>query len=104
MQLVLCTAPDIACARGIAQLLVERRLAACVNLVRGLRSIYRWNDEVQQADEVLLLIKSTPDRFDEICKVVKERHPFDVPEIISTNVDRALPAYLNWVNESCARL
>lgn len=104
MQLVLVTAPDIACARGIAQLLVEKRLAACVNLMRGMRSIYRWNDKVEQADEVLMLIKTTPERFEDICKVVRERHPHDVPEVLSANVDQVLPAYLAWVEESCARI
>ena len=104
MQLVLCTAPDIACARGIAQLLVEKRLAACVNLMRGMRSIYRWHDKVEQADEVLLMIKTMPDRFDEICKVIRERHPFEVPEIIATEVTQGFAPYLAWVSESTTQV
>jgi periplasmic divalent cation tolerance protein len=83
---VLVTAPDEAVARRIAEGLVEGRLAACVNLVPGIRSIYRWEGALQDDREMLMLIKTASERLDALTARVHELHPYDLPEVL------ALPA------------
>ena len=97
-RLVLCTCPDQASATGIAEQLVGERLAACVSLVPGLTSIYRWQGAVQRESEVLLLIKTTAARFAELSASLRRLHPYEVPEIIALCVSDGLADYLNWVN------
>ncbi len=94
---VLCTCPDEAVAKKLAAGLVEQRLAACVNVLPGIRSIYRWQGRVQEDGEVLLVIKTPEDRYGTLEGWLLEQHPYDVPEIIALPVERGLPAYLEWV-------
>jgi periplasmic divalent cation tolerance protein len=96
---VLCTFPDVEQARGIAVVLVERRLAACVNLLPGVESIYRWEGKVERAGEVLAVIKTT--RYPELEAALKELHPYEVPEILALPVAAGLAGYLKWLGESC---
>jgi periplasmic divalent cation tolerance protein len=96
---VLCTFPDVEKARAIAAELVERRLAACVNLLPGVESIYRWEGKVERADEVLAVIKTT--RYPELAAALKELHPYEVPEILALPVAAGLAGYLKWLGESC---
>ncbi|MBS0213477.1 MAG: divalent-cation tolerance protein CutA [Proteobacteria bacterium] len=95
--LVLCTCPDAANAQALADSLVERRLAACVNLLPGVRSVYRWQGRVEQADEVLLLVKTTDDRFEALQEQIVRMHPYAVPEVLAFKAVDGLPAYLGWV-------
>jgi len=97
VQLVLCTCPDAETARGIARTLVEERLAACVNVVPGLHSTYRWQGAVESADEVLLLAKTTQDRFPALRDRLVALHPYELPEVIAVDVAAGSPAYLDWV-------
>lgn len=96
---VLCTFPDVEKARAIAAELVERRLAACVNLLPGVESIYRWEGKVERAGEVLAVIKTT--RYPELETALKELHPYEVPEILALPVAAGLAGYLKWLGESC---
>ena len=96
---VFCTFPDVGQARVIAAELVERRLAACVNLLPGVESIYRWEGKVERAGEVLAVIKTT--RYPEVEAALKELHPYEVPEILALPVAAGLAAYLKWLGESC---
>jgi periplasmic divalent cation tolerance protein len=96
---VLCTFPDVEQARGIAAELVERRLAACVNLLPGVESIYRWEGKVERAGEVLAVIKTT--RYPELEAALEELHPYEVPEILALPVAAGLAGYLKWLGESC---
>ena len=98
--IVICTFPDPETARRIGRELVERRLAACVNLLPGIESIYRWQDQVEEAGEVLAMIKTT--RYGELEEALRELHPYEVPEIIALPVEKGLPAYLQWLADSCA--
>ncbi|HEX6929797.1 MAG TPA: divalent-cation tolerance protein CutA [Gammaproteobacteria bacterium] len=98
--LVLVTCPDRAIAVTIASALVKEKLAACVNVVEGVTSIYRWKDEVRQDDEVLLIIKSRTDCFMAIERRVRALHPYDVPEIISWDFPAGSAPYLDWIDES----
>ena len=95
--LVLTNVPDEVTAHAIARGVVEGRLAACVNVLPAVRSIYQWEDKVEEAGEVTLLIKSTPGRYAALEAAIREAHPYDVPEIIAVPVTAGLPAYLNWV-------
>jgi periplasmic divalent cation tolerance protein len=103
LRVVLMTAPDAACAERIARALVGERLAACVNLVPGMRSIYRWEGAVQEEAEVLLVAKTRADRVVELEARVRALHPYDVPEVIALPVDAGSAAYLRWVREESAR-
>jgi len=96
---VLITAPDTEVGERLGRALVGERLAACVNIVPGVTSLYRWDGEVQRSGEVLLLVKSTVDAFERLRDRVKELHPYDVPEIIDLPVRRGEARYLEWVRE-----
>lgn len=100
---LLCTCPNDPVARELAAGLVARRLAACVNVLPAIRSIYRWQGEVQEDGETLLMIKTTQAAYPALESWLARAHPYDVPEIIALNVERGWPAYLDWVeNETGA--
>ena len=87
-------------ARQIAHALVERRLAACVNIIPGIESIYRWKDKVEAAGEWLLLIKSSRKAFAELRNAVSELHSYEVPEYIEIAIADGSQAYLHWIEQS----
>jgi periplasmic divalent cation tolerance protein len=95
--LCLSTAPDLASARGLADALVGEGLAACVNLVPGLQSIYRWQGQVERNDEVLLLIKTTRTCVPALLDRFVALHPYELPEVLAVESAGGLPAYLDWV-------
>jgi len=97
--LCFCTCPDDATARRIADALVEERLAACVSVLPGLRSVYRWQGAIQREDEVLLLIKSTRGQVEPLAARVASLHPHELPELVAVEVAGGLSAYLDWVEE-----
>lgn len=99
IRIVYVTCPDPAIGEKIAGELVRERLAACVNVVPGLRSVYRWRGEIETDDEVLLLIKTAASRFEALCERVRELHPDTVPEIVATPVVQGLNDYLQWVRD-----
>lgn len=101
VQIVLMTAPDRACAERLARALVEESLAACVNLVPQIRSIYRWQGKIETSDEVLLVAKTRADRVGDLIARVTALHPYDVPEVIAWPVAQGNAAYLKWVLEAC---
>ena len=89
-----------AVASALAGALVERRLAACVSELPGMRSVYRWKDAVECSEESLLLIKTSAARYAELQAAVLGGHPYELPEIIALNIVDGLPAYLAWLTES----
>lgn len=95
--LVLTNLPDRAAAERIAELLIARQLAACVNILAPCRSVYRWKGEVQHDEEHPVLIKTTAERYDALEEALRAAHPYELPEIIAVPVERGLPAYLAWV-------
>lgn len=97
--LVLTNLPDRASAERLAQMLVERRLAACVNILAPCRSVYRWNGEVQNDEEYPVMIKTTPARYAALEHAVRGAHPYELPEIVAVPIGPGLPAYLDWVAE-----
>ena len=96
-RLVFCTCPDAATAQALARLLVERRLAACVNLLPQMQSLYRWQGQVEQAEEVQLLAKTTADRLEALSAAILQHHPYELPEILALSPNAGLPAYLDWI-------
>ncbi len=101
-RLVLVTVPTTADGERIGRTLVEERLAACVNVVPGLRSIYRWQGAVETADEALLLVKTTAAAFEALATRVRSLHPYTLPEVIALPLAAGLAAYLAWVDEGSA--
>jgi len=87
-------------AARIARALVESRAAACVNIVPGLRSIYRWKGAVEDASEWLLLIKTTRERFDRLRAEFRSLHSYEVPELVAIPIVDGLEPYLSWISES----
>ena len=86
-------------ARSISRLLINRKLAACCNVIPGLVSIFRWDGKMNEEDEVLLLIKTSLKKYDQVEKEIKMIHSYTVPEIIATPVVQASQAYLDWIFE-----
>jgi periplasmic divalent cation tolerance protein len=99
-QLLLTTAPNREEAETIASELVSRKLAACVNLLGPVSSIYRWQGEVERSEEVLLLIKSTRENVPAIEQTIRELHSYEIPELMAFNVESGLDSYLGWIAAS----
>lgn len=95
--LVLTNCPDEEVANTIALAVVEARLAACVNILPRAQSVYRWQGKVESATEIPVFIKSTATSYPALEKLIRQHHPYEVPEIIALPVAHGLPAYLNWV-------
>ena len=99
LALIQCACPDAACADAIARALVDERLAACVQVLPSMRSTYRWQGAVEQADEVLLQAKTTHGSVDAVMARIAALHPHEVPELIALDIVTASPAYAAWVQE-----
>ena len=99
LQLVLTTCPDEQIANSIAQHLVTKKLAACVNIVPSVTSIYHWQGEIQHDSEVQLLIKTDSEKFALLNAQINELHPYDVVEVIALNIQQGDNHYLNWIRE-----
>ncbi len=99
-RIVLTTASSPQEAEKIARALVERRLAACVNIVSQIQSVYRWKDKVEQETEWLLIIKTHISAFESVREAIKELHSYELPECIMLEVSSGSEAYLNWIEEN----
>lgn len=98
--IVFCTCPDRRVADAIARDLVTRRLAACVSVLPGLRSTYRWQGAVESSDEVQLQIKTTRERFAALRDAILAQHPYELPELIAVEAAAGLDRYLDWIGAS----
>ena len=99
---VLTNLPDSDSAFNLARELVRMRLAACANVLAPATSFYRWEGREEQATEHPVLIKTTAERYAELERAIRERHPYDLPEIISWPIGNGLAAYLDWVEREVA--
>jgi periplasmic divalent cation tolerance protein len=97
---ILSTAPSLEVARDLAQRLVGARLAACVNVLPGATSVYRWQDEVAVEPELVLVIKTRASLADEAVRALVEAHPYDVPEALVLPVSGGHAPYLAWLSEA----
>ena len=100
IRLILCTFPDADQARSIGRTLVEARLAACVNLIPGVELIYHWQGAVGTSREVLAVFKTTAAAYPALEALLRELHPYEVPEIISLQPEQVAETYARWVSES----
>jgi periplasmic divalent cation tolerance protein len=98
--LVLCTCPTREAAAAIATALLAERLAACVNQLPGVKSMYRWEGRIEEDDELMLLIKTTATRFAEVESMIRSLHPYEVPEIIGLTLTAGSGAYFDWIRNS----
>jgi periplasmic divalent cation tolerance protein len=98
--LVLTTVARAEDAERIAEELVGRRLAACVNVLPGVRSIYRWKGALERDEERLLVVKTRADRFEALRETLLALHPYEVPEVVAVPIEAGSPAYLRWLDES----
>lgn len=103
VRVVLVTAPDAAVAERLARTLVEERLAACVNALPGVRSVYRFEGRVEDANEVLLVVKTRADRSAALAARVRELHPYALPEVLELGAAGGSPEYLDWVRKESSR-
>ncbi len=99
--IVFCTCPnDATTAKKIATAVVTAKLAACVNIVANVNSVYPWQGVVKSCDETLLIIKTRQALYPKLEAEIRTLHPYELPEIVMVSLDNALPAYLNWIDES----
>lgn len=94
------TVPNKEVGEKLASELVDKQLAACVNMIPGLTSIYKWEGKIEKDSELLLMIKTKTELIDEISEYVRKNHPYDVAEVISSKIDNGNPPYLKWIGES----
>ena len=100
MRIVLTTVSSQEEARRIANVLVERRLAACVNISSKIDSIYRWKDKIEESEEFLLLIKTTATAYPHVRDAIKELHSYELPECVALPIDDGSEEYFKWIGES----
>ena len=103
INIVLTTCPSTEVAESIARKLVDEKLAACVNIISSVQSIYKWKGEMCAESECLLLIKTSVDRTEELKRMICEIHPYELPEVVVLNSTDGLKEYFEWVNNSVKR-
>ena len=98
--MVLCTLDDRGKAEKIAYNLVCEKLCACVNILPGVKSVYEWQDKVEQSEEVLMLIKTRKELFEELKDTIVRHHPYEVPEVVALDITHGNEQYLKWIDEN----
>ena len=102
LQLVLCSVPNRETADQIAGTIVAEQLAACVNIIPGIVSVYRWKDAIEKDEELLLLIKTTRERYESLELRIQALHPYELPEIIAVSLQTGQTDYIKWI-ENCLK-
>jgi periplasmic divalent cation tolerance protein len=97
--IVLCTCPDQESAEHIAHQLVKNRLAACVNISSPIKSVYRWQGEIETEDEFMLFIKTSATSYDELEQAIMSMHPYELPAVVAIPVERGQQNYLGWITQ-----
>ena len=95
---IYCTVPTKQDAKSIAKILLTQRLAACINIVDKVQSIFSWHDEICEEKELLMMIKTKSTLFDRVKQAIKLTHPYNIPEIIALPIEQADSEYLEWIN------
>lgn len=103
LSVVMITAPDLSCADSLATFLVQQKLAACVNIIPGVTSVYAWEGEIHRDQELLLIVKTCKENLDELVLAVKSRHPYSVPEIVALSSSEGADDYFSWVESVCKK-
>ncbi|MFQ5470346.1 MAG: divalent-cation tolerance protein CutA [Gammaproteobacteria bacterium] len=100
--LIITTCPDTESAQIIANLLIEKRIAACVNIIPGVQSVFHWQGQVEQSNELMLLIKSTAENYEVLEKTITSAHPYELPEVIKVSIEGSTN-YLSWIIEQASK-
>ncbi len=95
--LIITHLPDKESAHLLSQQLVQMRLAACVSILAECTSVYRWEDNIETANEIPVLIKTQAQHYSQVERIITTLHPYELPEVIAVSVDKGLPAYLKWL-------
>ncbi|MCK4951617.1 MAG: divalent-cation tolerance protein CutA [Gammaproteobacteria bacterium] len=98
--LIFCTCPDQSTAEKLAHHLIDESLAACVNILPGITSVYQWEGKRETGTELLLLIKTREEMYAALEKRITELHPYELPEIISVSIKNGLPGYMDWITQN----
>ena len=98
--IALNTCPNAETAEKIAYSLVESQLAACTNIIPTVQSIYRWQGKIEQEHEALLIIKTRKNKFTQLESLIREHHPYELPEIVAVPIEAGTKEYLNWIDQS----
>ena len=101
--LVISNLPDRDSATRLAELLISRGQAACVNVLAPCTSIYHWQDKTESAEEIPVFVKTTRDKYPDVERTIKAYHPYELPEIIQVPIAGGLPAYLQWISKETSR-
>jgi len=96
---ILCACPDEAIAKELSLQLVKKKLAACVNIIPHVQSVFFWNNQIEETKEVLLMIKASQKNYEKIEAFIQSMHPYEVPEIIALTISQGSSRYLEWVNQ-----
>lgn len=102
VKIVFCTLPDTEKARQIGTYIVQKQLAACVNLIHEVESIYHWKGKIESGKEVLAVFKTTAIKYPKLESQIRKMHPYELPEIIAVNVSEGYTKYLDWILRSCS--
>lgn len=94
------TVPNLEEGKKLAKILIESRIAACVNIIQDILSIYRWKGSIEESNEHILLIKTNNKKSNQLIEKVNEIHSYDTPECVGIKIDKGSEKYLNWINES----
>jgi len=97
--LIISTVPNEDVARNLSKILLEKRVAACVNIIPKVRSNYWWNGSIENSEEIILLIKTTEDKYDQLEDLIRKNHPYELPEIIAFEIKKGFNKYLNWIKD-----
>jgi len=98
--IILNTCPDKESAERIAKTLVEKRLAACVNIIPGLTSVYHWQDQIESSEECLLVIKSIQNAYKAVEQAILDIHPYELPEVIAVPLSTGFAPYIAWISSN----
>jgi periplasmic divalent cation tolerance protein len=101
--IVLCSCPDDQASAVIADKLVEEGLAACVNILPGIMSVFQWQGKIEHDNEYLLIIKTHRDCYQDLEAMIQQLHPYELPEIIAVSIERGLTGYLEWIDQSTGK-
>ena len=102
--LVQTSCPDNDSAIALAQRIIKGKVAACVNVLPSVTSIYEWKDEVKQDSEILLLIKTTKSRYEDLQALICGSHPYELPEVIAVPISDGLPEFLSWIDDTTTKV
>lgn len=86
-------------ARNLSKILLEKRVATCVNIISKVKSNYWWNGSIESSDEIILLIKTTEDKYSQLEDLIRKNHPYEIPEIIAFDIKKGFNKYLNWIED-----